>query len=75
VSLPPTGCPPLWKPAVAPLNPALKCVPDFVTSGLTSDGPPPPGTCPEGWNVAAPPLNPALRCVPGFIAAAVSTRT
>ena len=71
---PPIGCPEGWKQAVPPLNPALRCVPGFITSGLQVDGPPPVG-CPEGWIVAAPPLNPALRCVPGFITSAVSTRS
>ncbi len=69
---PPSGCPPLWTQAFPPLNPALKCVPDFVSSALgDSDGPPPTGTCPPKWKQARPPLNPALGCVPDFVDSAV----
>ena len=59
----------MWKPAVHPINPALKCVPDFIVAALPSTENPPPG-CPPGFAPAVLPLNPALGCLPTFITSA-----
>ncbi len=33
---PPPGCPPMWTQATPPLNPALGCVPTFITSAVAT---------------------------------------
>ncbi len=70
IGLPPGECPPGFSPARPPLNPALGCLPDFITLPLPPDfGPPDPGSCPPGFRPARPPINPALGCLPDFITA------
>ena len=62
----PGTCPPGWRPATPPLNPALGCLPNSVYFSPPSNGVivVPPGKCPGGWKPVTPPLNPMLICLP-----------
>ena len=64
-------CPPKWRPATRPLNPALGCLPASVYFLPQPDGAPdvPDGKCPEGWRPVTSPLNPMLICLPERLAA------
>ena len=59
-------CPPGWRPATPPLNPALGCLPNTLYLPPGRDGAPdiPEGKCPGGWEPVTPPLNPMLICKP-----------
>ena len=67
---PAKGCPPMWKPAFPPLNPALKCVPAFIKSAFAPQRGP-SGECAPMWRPALRPLNPQLGCVPSFVNSAL----
>lgn len=65
------GCPDGWKPVPPGVNPALRCLPDYIVAKLPPGrlAPEQPIGCPEGWQPVSPNLNPVLRCQPTRIAA------
>ena len=65
----PGDCPPGFRPATPPLNPALGCLPNnlFLPTGPDGVLNIPEGMCPEGWRPVTPPLNPLLVCLPNQI--------
>jgi|GEM_PF-2372614 len=72
-ALPPGDCPPGFRPATQPLNPALGCLPNNFYIQLDPNGRLPnipDGDCPEEWQPVTPPLNPMLICLPGQLTTA-----
>lgn len=64
-------CPPGWRPATPPLNPALGCLPnsEYLAPGREGAIGIPDGRCPDGWEPLTPPRNPMLICKPKGVVA------